>query len=166
MADQCKMLFGGWGNSVQVDVGEESVMHVRIESHAAAVGSSGVSRALISGKMHVNRGDVLLHHLPLDLKFLAAALQLHFFWNLCGLFNSECIAQVYFRARSLDPAGCWVCGLCLGSAFWWLQELGQSSLRQGHVRCPLQLTSKRKTVLVTEQHPPWPRPSNILGKIF
>lgn len=64
---------------MQVDVGEESVMHVRIESHAAAVGSSGVSRALISGKMHVNRGDVLLHHLPLDLKFLAAALQLHFF---------------------------------------------------------------------------------------
>lgn len=49
-------------------------MHVRFESHVAAVGSSGVSRALLSGKMHVNRGDVLLHHLPLDLKILTAAL--------------------------------------------------------------------------------------------
>lgn len=73
----------------------------------------------------------------------------------CGLFCS----------RTLGPSGCWVCGLCLGSASWWPQGPRQSLLRQGHVRCSLQLTIT-STVSVADQHPPWPRPSNISGELI
>lgn len=76
----------------------------------------------------------------------------------CGLFLNF--------LRSLYPSGCWAFELCLGSASWWPHEPRQPSLRQGHARCPLQLTATERTVSAAHQRPPWPRPSNISGEGF
>lgn len=72
----------------------------------------------------------------------------------------------FLLSQQFGSPGCWVRGLCLGSASWWPQGPRPSSLRRGHVRCLRQLTTTRRTVSLADQHPPWPRPSNTLGTIL
>lgn len=139
-------------------------------SSVAAVGGSGVSRlcsrAFIRGKTYTNTGVVCLNRSSLSgslfwLYTSASFSPSNHGWDQCGV--DDCCLLC---CRSLDPPECWVCGLCLGSASWWPQELRQSSLSRGHARCPLQRTTTRRTVSVAEQHPAWLRPSNISGEVL
>lgn len=135
-------------------------------------------RDFIRGKMCFNTGVVCLNHS--SQAFLSC--ERFLFWRRSHSYTSvsslshvinvganspqvsldHCVPVCW---SSLDPSGCWVFGLCLGSASWWPREQLRSSLRQGHVRCPLQLTTTRRTVSAADRHPPWLRPSNISGRV-
>lgn len=88
-------------------------------------------------------------------------------WNLRHQQTEHCSLWSFLKfPQELVSSGCGASELCLESASWWPHEPRQPSLRQGHARCPLQLTATERTVSAAHRRPPWPRPSNILGEGF